>query len=505
MTDALSNRSSDADPRQLLLVFATAASVLFLASLGQTVVTTALPTILADLGGIDQLTWVVTAYLMAATVASPVFGKLGDMFGRKVVMQGGIGVFLLGSVICAFASDFWILVGGRFVQGMGGGGLIVSSIAMVADYVPPRERGRYQGILGSVFGLSTIVGPLAGGLIVQHLAWQWIFLLNIPLGVIALAVLMTTPDPAVAPKGGSIDYFGAASLIALLSLVIVSTSLGGQSLPWTSTPMFLIGAGIVLCFWIFIRSEIRAEEPILPLELFRVNNFLVANAVGAITGATMFGTITFVPFFMQVVKGLSPVASGLFVFPMMLGLVGASAFAGAVMSRTGHYRMLPVVSTFFLALGLMGLATMTAHASNAWVLALMVTVGVGIGPVIGVGITAIQNAMPQNLIGVGTASASMFRLIGGSVGTAAFGAIFVARLNDILTEQAISLNARGISLTVIEAMEPELRETVRASIAAAMHPVFWIGAILALLACAISLMMVELPLRDQATKPQAAE
>ncbi|MBB93584.1 MAG: EmrB/QacA family drug resistance transporter [Rhodobacteraceae bacterium] len=483
------------EPRRLVAVFLAVASVLFLASLGQTVVTTALPVILGDLGGLDQITWVITAYLMAATVSAPVFGKLGDLFGRKIMMQVGIAIFLSGSLLCALAPELWFLVLGRFVQGLGGGGLIVSSMATVADNVSPRERGRYQGILGSVFGLSTVVGPLAGGFIVQHFAWEWIFLINLPLGLAAATVLTICVGPSPKRDRVSIDYAGAACLTTVLSLTVLTASLGGSVLPWNSLPMLALMAAVVVALAIFIRIESRAAEAILPLKLFRINNFVVANSVGLIIGVTMFGTITFVPFFMQVVKGMTPAASGLFVFPMMAGLIGASTMAGQFMARTGQYRLLPVFSTGVLAVALVSMAYTHAHTPNWWIALTMLFVGLGIGPTMGVGVTAIQNAVPGNMIGIGTASANMFRLIGGSVGTAAFGAIFSAGLQQQLGG-VLEGSARGLTGEMIAAMDPATQELVTQGIAAALHPVFWIACALACLACAISLLMIELPLKD---------
>ncbi|WP_428928162.1 MDR family MFS transporter [Marinibacterium sp. SX1] len=505
MTDSIPSTPDQLEPRRLVAIFLAVSSVLFLASLGQTVVTTALPVILGDLGGMDQITWVITAYLMAATVSAPVFGKLGDLFGRKIVMQCGIGVFLAGSVLCALAPELWVLVAGRFVQGLGGGGLIVSSMATVADNVSPRERGRYQGILGSVFGLSTVVGPLAGGFIVQHWDWQWIFLINLPLGLAALTVLTLALDGTRRNTRVSIDYAGAASLTGVLSLTVLTASLGGSVLPWSSPLIIGLVVLVLLALALFIRIESRAQEPILPLQLFRINNFVVSNSVGLIIGVTMFGTITFVPFFMQVVKGMSPAASGLFVFPMMAGLIGASTLAGQVMARTGQYRMLPVASTALLALAMVSMALTHAHTPNWWIVVTMILVGLGIGPTMGVGVTAIQNAVPAHMIGIGTASANMFRLIGGSVGTAAFGAIFAAGLQSQLGN-AIEGSPRALTKEMIAAMDPAMQELVTQGIAAALHPVFWIACVLALLACAVSLMMIELPLQDRVpgqAQPQA--
>jgi len=485
------------DTTRLGLVFLAVCSVLFLASLGQTVVTTALPIIVGELGGLDQISWVITAYLLAATVGAPICGKLGDLFGRKAVLQGGIGVFLLGSLICAAAGDIWTLVAGRAVQGMGGGGLIVVSMATVADFVPPRQRGRYQGIMGAVFGLSTVVGPLAGGFIVQHFPWQGIFLINLPLGAIAftiLALVLQTP----APRGKArIDYFGAFFLTATLSLAVSIASFGGHLVPWTSATMVALVLGTVASLAAFIFSESRSQEPILPLKLFTINNFVVSNAVGFIVGTAMFGTITFVPMFMQVVKGMSPAESGLFIFPMMLGLISASAGAGQVMSRTGRYRMLPVLSTLLMAVAMTALALVDEATPN-WIIAVIVAAaGIGIGPVMSVSVTAIQNAVPLSMMGVGTASANMFRLIGGSLGTALFGAIFAEGLTRELGDALGGVNPRGLSTQAISAMEAGLQETVIHGIAAALHPVFWIAAAMGCIASLVALLMTEHPLEDR--------
>ncbi|MDK3017134.1 MDR family MFS transporter [Pseudodonghicola flavimaris] len=490
------------DSTRIRLVILAAASVLFIASLGQTVVTTALPTILSDLGGLSQITWVITAYLMAATVGAPVCGKLGDLFGRKRVMQGGIVVFLLGSLLCALAPSLWVLVAGRAVQGLGGGGLIVVSMASVADAVPPRERGRYQGMLGSVFGVSTVIGPLAGGFIVQHAPWEWLFLMNVPLGLVAFAVLsfgLPKPHPTRRP---AIDYPGAISLALTLSLAVVTASLGGSTFPWQSPEIIGLSVAAVVALVVFILIERRAREPILPLQLFRINNFVVSNVVGLIVGTAMFGTITFVPFFMQVVKGMSPALSGMFTFPMMVGIIGASFSAGQIMMRTGRYRMLPVFSTLLLALAMISLATATAETPNWRMAASMVLTGIGIGPVMGVGVTAIQNAVPLNMVGIGTASANMFRLIGGSIGTAIFGAIFSMGLTRQLGGALGGGNPRALSNEMIAAMEPGMREMVINGIAQALHPVFWIAAGSACIACLVSLLMVERPLDARVPLPK---
>ncbi len=483
---------------RIRLAITAAATVLFLASLGQTSVSTALPIIVGELGGLDHITWVITAYLLASTVGAPVMGKLGDLFGRRAVLQAGIGVFLAGAVFCALAPSMWALVAGRFVQGLGGGGLIVVAMASVADVLPPRERGRVQGALGAVFGLSTVVGPLAGGFLVQHLTWQWIFWINLPVGLAAFVVLSLALEARPSRARPSIDYLGAVLLAVTLSCAVLIFSVGGVNLPWISAGMAALAGGMVLSLAGFILTERAAKEPILPLSLFRINNFVVSNLVGLIVGGAMFGTITFIPMFMQVVKGMAPSPSGMFLTPMMLGLVGTSALAGRIMARTGRYRMMPVFSTLLLGLGMAGMATIDAATPNWQILLFVFVAGVGIGPVMSIGVTAIQNAVPRETVGVGTASANMFRLIGGSIGTAVFGAMFATGLATRLAGLGIDGLGAGGRLTgaALAALDPEAHGRVVAAIAEALHPVFWSAALLGLLASAAALLMRERPLED---------
>lgn len=491
------------DWTRIRLVYGAVAVTLFLASLGQTVVTTALPTIVGELGGLDQITWVITAYLLAATVGAPVFGKLGDLFGRKIVLQSGIGVFLFGSLICAAAPNIWMLVAGRAVQGIGGGGLIVVSMATVADVLPPRQRGRFQGALGAVFGVSTVIGPLVGGFIVQHFHWTWIFLLNLPIGAIVLAILTVILEKAPPRGRPSIDVQGAFCLALTLALLVLVASTGGRMLPWSSPTMLAMIGAALLALVAFILTERRAVEPILPLSLFTINNFVVSNSVGFIIGTAMFSTITFVPFFMQVVKGVSPATSGMFVFPMMLGLITASTLSGQFMSRTGRYKYLPVFSTLLLAVAMACMAAIGPDTHGALIVLFMLMTGLGIGPVMGVGVTAIQNAVPRSMVGIGTASANMFRLIGGSLGTSAFGALFAAGLSRHLGHVLPGVNPRGLSAQQIAAMDDVTRQAVVDGISNALHPVFWTSAVLACVASAVAMLMIERPLSDTLQPVQA--
>ncbi len=493
--DTIPTMAPGRDRRVRLALWAVAVT-LFVASTGQTIVSTALPVITADLGGLNRMTWVVTAYLLASTVGAPIFGKLGDLFGRKAVLQGGLGVFTLGALICGVAPSMEVLIAGRAVQGLGGGGLIVVAMAVVADLLPPRERSRVQGALGGVFGLSTVIGPLVGGFLVQSLGWHWIFFANLPVVALAWIVLQSALEgraPSVRPR---IDVAGAALLTAALSGLVLTSSLGGTALRWGDPAMLALIAATIAALAGFLVAETKAQEPILPLSLFRLNAVAVVNAAGLLVGMAMFGTITFLPPYLQVVKGVSPVMSGMFLLPMMAGLIGASVASGRVMGRTGRYKLLPVLSTALLSVAMLGLSRLGAQTPLWQVVVLMTATGLGIGPMMSVGVAAIQNAVPRAMLGVGTASANMFRLIGGSLGTSIFGAVFGAGLAQNLAGRIEGAGLGAISRETVMALEPQARESVLAGFAAALDPIFLLAAGIAALAFAITLMLREEPLAE---------
>ncbi|MFW2545051.1 MDR family MFS transporter [Primorskyibacter sp. 2E107] len=483
--------SEQPDPAVIRVVLAAIAATLLFASLGQTIVSTALPTMVADLGGMDHLTWVITAYLLASTIAAPVAGKLGDMFGRKAVLQWGIIVFVIGAVVCGTATNMGLVIAGRAIQGAGAGALIVTSMATVGDLLPARQRGMAQGILGAAFGISTVIGPLLGGMIVETIGWHWIFFVNLPVGLLAFVVLgYALPRRSERPEA-SLDYLGAALLTTLLAAIVLVPNAGGLEQS--------IGLGIagVLALIGFVWAERRAQAPILPMSLFVNNTFVVVNVVGFLVGMAMFATITFLPLFLQVVKGVSPTNSGLFLVPMMAGLLSASMGAGKVMSVTGRYKLLPILSTGLLALAMALMATITQD-SPLWLIAgTMVLVGLGLGPVFSIGVAAIQNAIPMSMMGVGTASANMFRLIGGALGTAFFGAVFTAGLAGNLAgvlPNAGQGGLRSLGAEQVQGLSPEDQLRVMQGFSEALHPIFWIAAGAALLACLASTRLRELPL-----------
>ncbi|MFT6607496.1 MAG: EmrB/QacA subfamily drug resistance transporter [Halocynthiibacter sp.] len=513
-------KSSHADPAQkgaapqdpsqdqpVGLILITVASVVFLASLGQTIISTALPTIVGELNGLDHITWVMTAYLLASTVGAPISGKLGDLFGRKIVLQGAIFIFLAGALMGGVAQSMGMLVAGRFIQGLGGGSLIVVAMAVVADFVPARERGRIQGLLGGVFGISTVIGPFLGGILVHEFNWHWIFFVNFPVGLVAFVVLSLVLKPTKARAERSIDYLGAGFLTALLASLVLALNMGGAIYPWISMPVLGLIGFAALSMVGFIAVEQRAKEPILPLKLFTINNFLVVNSMGCLVGACMFGAITFMPLFMQMVKGVDPVTSGMFMLPMMAGLIGSSITAGRIMSYTGRYKRLPMMSTALLCVAMLLLSTLSAQ-TPFWTIALfMLITGLGIGPVMSVGVAAVQNAVPSAVLGVATASVNMFRLIGGALGTSAFGAMFAAgvgaRMSPGLLPEGQSV--RSLDPGALAALDAPVRDAVLNAFTQALHPIFYITAGLAALACLISTRMHELPLATTLPGSDAAE
>lgn len=501
MTDA-STIALPAAPtrREIRVVFGALMLVMLLASLDQTIVSTALPTIVGELGGLEHLSWIVTAYMLATTVVTPLYGKLGDLYGRKVVLQGAILLFLAGSALCGISQSMGQLIAFRAIQGLGGGGLMVTSMAAVGDIISPRERGRYQGFFGAVFGVSTVLGPLIGGFFVEHLTWRWIFYINLPLGLLALAVIGVVFSPPAERRTPSIDVAGAVLLAITLTSLVLLASLGGHTLPWSSPASIAMAVATIMGLIGFVVVERRAEQPILPPALFCNRTFAVAAAVGFIVGVAMFGSITYMPVYLQVVKGVSPSLAGMQLTPMMGGVLVTSIVSGQIISRIGRYRMFPVAGTAIMAVGLLLLSTLAVDTSTSAASGYMLVLGLGLGMVMQVLVLAVQNAVDYRDLGVATSGTSLFRSIGGSVGVAVFGAIFAAGLASGLAAHlpAGAELPAATDAETIAALPAGIRTVYLEAFVAALRRVFVAAAAIAVAGFALTWLLREVPLRGPA-------
>jgi len=486
---------------KVLVVFSGLLLVMLLAALDSTIVATALPTIVGELGGLAHLSWVVTAYLLAQTVVTPLYGKLGDIYGRKGVLQAGIILFLLGSALCGMSRSMTQLILFRAVQGLGGGGLTVTTQAVVGDIVAPRERGRYQGIFGAVYGAASIAGPLVGGYFTTHLSWRWIFYVNVPLGVIALAVLAATLPARGRRVRHSIDYLGAALLAVALSAIILVTDLGGTEYPWSSLLIIGLIVVAVVSLLAFLFAEGRADEPVLPLRLFLNRAFWVTSAVGLIVGFALFGSVTYLPLFLQVVKGASPTASGLQMLPLMGGSLVTSVISGQLISRTGRYKVFPLAGTACTSLGLFLLSRMSTETGTVTASLIMLGLGLGLGLVMQVLVIAVQNSVEYRDLGVATSGATLFRLIGGSLGTAVLGAVFAARLAANLSRllppgaEGAGLGA-GVNPQTLSQLPAAVRVAYAQAFTISLGTVFLVATTIALFGFLLTWLLPERPLRE---------
>ncbi|MFI8187744.1 DHA2 family efflux MFS transporter permease subunit [Streptomyces sp. NPDC085946] len=486
---------------------------MLLAALDQTIVSTALPTIVSDLGGMEHLSWVVTAYLLASTAATPLWGKLGDQYGRKRLFQTAIVIFLVGSALCGTAQDMPQLIAFRAVQGLGGGGLMVLSMAIVGDLVPPRERGRYQGLFGAVFGATSVLGPLLGGLFTEHLSWRWVFYVNLPVGVVALAVIAAVLHIPRRSVPHVIDYLGTFLIASVATCLVLVASLGGTTWGWGSPQIVgLAVLGVVLAV-AFVAAERRAAEPVLPLKLFRVRIFTLSAVISFVVGFAMFGAMTYLPTFLQVVQGVSPTMSGVHMLPMVFGLLLSSTVSGQIVSRTGRWKVFPVAGTAVTTAGLLLLHRLDENSSTAEMSAWFFVFGVGLGLVMQVLVLIVQNAVAYEDLGVATSGATFFRSIGASFGVAVFGTVFAGRLGDKLADAfrgaplppGVSADALEADPRGIAALPPALRPAALHAYSSAITDVFLYAAPVAFLAFVLAWFLKEDRLRGSVTAPDGTE